>query len=183
LNRSTKGGRASTPASSTHSSHPIGSTAAVTRQQAQLGELRYALKHATLPFAFSTLVQAAALLAVARHCSSQPMLALSFVGILETSRSLKQRVERLLARPTPTRPQLGGSGWITILALALLVVPMGFSQRVVHTQQQLGIPDQHTAVLISEGRTVPGGSQRQRIVLITPTLIDPADRPVNPEPR
>jgi biopolymer transport protein ExbD len=58
------------------------------------------------------------------------MLALSFVGILESSRSLKQRVERLLTRPTPTRPQLGGSGWTTVLALALLVVPMGFSPRV-----------------------------------------------------
>jgi beta-lactamase regulating signal transducer with metallopeptidase domain len=73
----------------------------------------------------------AALLEVARHCSAQPMLALSFVGILESSRSLKQRVERLLTRPTPTHPTLGGSGWITVLALALLVVPMGFSPRVV----------------------------------------------------
>lgn len=72
----------------------------------------------------------AALLEVARHCSAEPMLALSFVGILESSRSLKQRVERLLTHPTPTRPQLGGSGWITVLALALLVVPMGFSRRV-----------------------------------------------------
>jgi len=72
----------------------------------------------------------AALLEVARHCSAEPMLALSFVGILESSRSLKQRVERLLTHPTPTRPQLGGSGWITVLALALIVVPMGFSPRV-----------------------------------------------------
>lgn len=72
----------------------------------------------------------AALVEVARHCSAQPMLALSFVGILESNRTLKQRVERLLTHPTPTRPQLGGSGWITILALALLVVPMGFSPRV-----------------------------------------------------
>jgi|GEM_PF-5023309 len=72
----------------------------------------------------------AALVEVARHCSAQPMLALSFVGILESNRTLKQRVERLLTHPTPTHPQLGGSGWITILALALLVVPMGFSPRV-----------------------------------------------------
>jgi beta-lactamase regulating signal transducer with metallopeptidase domain len=72
----------------------------------------------------------AALLEVARHCSAQPMLALSFVGILESSRSLKQRVERLLTRPTPTRPTLGGNGWITVLALALILVPMGFSRRV-----------------------------------------------------
>ncbi len=72
----------------------------------------------------------AALLEVARHCSAQPMLALSFVGILESSSTLKQRVERLLTRPTPVRPQLGGSGWVTVLALALLVVPMGFSRRV-----------------------------------------------------
>jgi beta-lactamase regulating signal transducer with metallopeptidase domain len=72
----------------------------------------------------------AALLEVARHCSAQPMLALSFVGIFESSGSLKQRVERLLTRPTATRPQLGGGGWITVLALALLVVPMGFSRRV-----------------------------------------------------
>jgi beta-lactamase regulating signal transducer with metallopeptidase domain len=72
----------------------------------------------------------AALVEVARHCSAQPLLALSFVGILESSRTLKQRVERLLTHPTPTRPHLGGRGWLTVLTLALLVVPMGFSRRV-----------------------------------------------------
>lgn len=100
----------------------------------------------------------AALLEVARHCSAQPMLALSFVGILESSRSLKQRVERLLTHPTPTRPQLGGSGWITILALALLVVPMGFSRRVLLVAANNPAPaDALAAPKLLQIECLPGG--------------------------
>lgn len=73
----------------------------------------------------------AALLEVARHCHAQSMLTLGFVGILESGRSIQQRIQSLLTQPTPTRTQLGTSGWATILALALLLLPMGFSRRVV----------------------------------------------------
>jgi beta-lactamase regulating signal transducer with metallopeptidase domain len=72
----------------------------------------------------------AALVAVARHCSARPMLALSFVGILESSRALKQRVESLLQYPVPTRTHLGKTGWAGVLILALVLLPMGFSPRV-----------------------------------------------------
>lgn len=72
----------------------------------------------------------AALVTVARHCSARPMLALSFVGIFESSRALQQRVEGLLQNPVPTRTHLGKTGWASLLALALLLLPMGFSRRI-----------------------------------------------------
>ncbi len=34
-----------------------------------------------------------------------------------------------------------------------------------------------------QGTPLPDGTRRRRILLITPTLIDPAGQPVNPEPR
>jgi beta-lactamase regulating signal transducer with metallopeptidase domain len=71
----------------------------------------------------------AALLEVARHCHAQSMLTLGFVGILGSGRSIHQRIQSLLTQPVPTRSQLGTSGWATILVLALLLLPMGFSRR------------------------------------------------------
>jgi hypothetical protein len=38
-------------------------------------------------------------------------------------------------------------------------------------------------VLIGQGTSLPDDTQRLRILLITPTLIDPAGQAVNPEPK
>ena len=72
----------------------------------------------------------ATLVEVARHCTARPLLALSFLGIFESRRALHARVVRLLNRPLPVRANLGWSGWVSLLAAALLALPMGFTRRV-----------------------------------------------------
>lgn len=66
------------------------------------------------------------LLEVARRCSAQPMLALSFLGIIESRRSLRFRLTRLLQAPLPRQPRLGWSGWAVLGLSALCALPMGF---------------------------------------------------------
>lgn len=70
------------------------------------------------------------LVEVARHCTARPALALSFVGILESRRALRGRIERLLNVPLPRRAGLGWSGWLTVVSAALLGLPMAFARRV-----------------------------------------------------
>lgn len=70
------------------------------------------------------------LVEVARHCTAHPVLALSFVGILESRRALRGRIERLLNVPLPRRAGLGWSGWLTVVCAALLGLPMAFARRV-----------------------------------------------------
>jgi beta-lactamase regulating signal transducer with metallopeptidase domain len=71
----------------------------------------------------------ATLVEVARHCLERPVPALSFVGILESRRDLRSRVERLLNSPLPRRAGLGWSGWIAFVAAALLALPMTMARR------------------------------------------------------
>jgi len=61
----------------------------------------------------------ATLVEVARHCASRPMLALNFLGIFESRRALRSRVDRLLHAPLPQRTSLGWSGWTTLLLAAI----------------------------------------------------------------
>lgn len=56
----------------------------------------------------------------------------------------------------------------------------GEAPQVAYTNME-GIPDQHTAVLIGKRTRLPDGTQSYRILMITPTLIDPAGNRVNPE--
>lgn len=72
----------------------------------------------------------ATLVEVARHCAARPMLALSFLGIFESRRALRSRVDRLLHAPLPQRASLGWSGWVTLVAAALIALPMAFNRRV-----------------------------------------------------
>lgn len=55
-------------------------------------------------------------------------------------------------------------------------------QQAVHTLQLQAIPDQHTVVLFERGTSLPDGPHRTRILLTTPTLVDPTGQAVNPEP-
>ncbi len=90
----------------------------------------------------STLVE------VARHCLVRPALALGFVGILESSRSLRQRVDRLLQSPPPERTNLGATGWLTVLAVGLVAMPMAFARRVEVVKNPVAAPTQYDAVLL-----------------------------------
>ena len=72
----------------------------------------------------------ATLVEVARHCAARPMIALSFLGIFESRRALRSRVDRLLHAPLPQRAGLGWSGWITLLVTAFVALPMAFNRRV-----------------------------------------------------
>ncbi|MBN9690437.1 MAG: M56 family metallopeptidase [Verrucomicrobia bacterium] len=72
----------------------------------------------------------ATLVEVARHCVSGPALTLSLMGILESRRALRNRVERLLVSPLPSRAHLGATGWITVICGAFLLMPMAFARRV-----------------------------------------------------
>jgi len=72
----------------------------------------------------------ATLVEVARHCAARPMLALSFLGIFESRRALRSRVNRLLHAPLPRRASLGWTGWLTLLVTALVALPMAFNRRV-----------------------------------------------------
>src|SRR5690606_31003899 len=69
------------------------------------------------------------LVKVARHCATRPMLALSFLGIFESRRTLRFRVKRLLNIDLPRSANLGWSGWITLVAAAFLVWPMAFHKK------------------------------------------------------
>lgn len=72
----------------------------------------------------------ATLVEVARHCASRPAVMLSLVGILESRRALRVRVERLLNSGVPRRAGLGWSGWLVVLVAALVTLPMAFARRV-----------------------------------------------------
>ncbi len=71
----------------------------------------------------------ATLVEVARHCARRPTLGLGFVGIIDSRRSLRARVDRLLHAPRPSRTHLGVSGWICVATTALLALPMAFVPR------------------------------------------------------
>ncbi len=69
----------------------------------------------------------AALVEVARQCLTRPQLALGFVGILESGRSIERRVRQLIENPVPTRSRLGASGWAVLCGISLVAIPMGFA--------------------------------------------------------
>ena len=70
------------------------------------------------------------LIAIARHCTASPALALSFIGILERPTGLGTRIKRLIEVPLPTRAELGISGWIAVAVAALVALPMAYARRV-----------------------------------------------------
>lgn len=70
------------------------------------------------------------LVEVARFCAARPTLSLGFVGILESRGSLRHRVLRLVNAPPARRTRLGWSGWMVVLLVAVLALPMAFARRV-----------------------------------------------------
>ena len=93
------------------------------RESAVDEEMMIALDHGDLTYP-------EALVAVARQCSSQPLQALSLLGILESPKRLEIRIRRLLEEPLPRTARLGWSGWLVVAITALSLLPMGFSRRV-----------------------------------------------------
>lgn len=75
------------------------------------------------PMAYPT-----ALVEVARQCLTRPQLALGFVGIFESGRSIEHRVRKLIENPVPTRIRLGASGWAALCGISLVAIPMGFAK-------------------------------------------------------
>jgi beta-lactamase regulating signal transducer with metallopeptidase domain len=72
----------------------------------------------------------ATLVAVARHCAVPPRMPMAFLGVLESGSRLEARVRRLLERPLPRSARLGWVGWVTVLVVGALFLPMGFARRV-----------------------------------------------------
>ena len=70
----------------------------------------------------------AALVEVARQCLTRPQLALGFVGIFESGRSIERRVRQLIENPVPTRTRLGAFGWAVLCGVSLVAIPMGFAR-------------------------------------------------------
>lgn len=70
------------------------------------------------------------LVEVARFCAARPTVSLGFVGILESRRSVRYRVLRLVNAPPARRTRLGWAGWIVVLLVAVLALPMAFARRV-----------------------------------------------------
>ncbi len=73
----------------------------------------------------------AALVQVARLVTQAPRFDIGLVGVVESARSLRSRITRLLENPSPSQTRLGLAGWSGILALGLLLLPMGFRPKVV----------------------------------------------------
>jgi beta-lactamase regulating signal transducer with metallopeptidase domain/tetratricopeptide (TPR) repeat protein len=70
------------------------------------------------------------LLQVARFALSRPALSLGFLGILEPSGGLKERILHILHRPHPTMARVGIRGLLLATVLALVAVPMGCRKNV-----------------------------------------------------
>jgi len=75
------------------------------------------------------------LLRVAKAAVGRPMLALGLMGILESGGALRRRVEVLLDDRPRRVPRLGWSGWLALLVLALVFLPMGEGPRSAHASE------------------------------------------------
>lgn len=73
----------------------------------------------------------AALVEVARFVTQGHRFDVGLVGIVESARTLRHRVTRLLENPSPTKTRLGPMGWGGIVAVGLLLLPMGFRPKVI----------------------------------------------------
>lgn len=72
-----------------------------------------------------------ALVQVARFVTQAPRFDVGLVGVVESTRSLRSRITRLLESPSPTHTRVGPAGWGGILTVGLLLLPMGFRPMIV----------------------------------------------------
>lgn len=84
-------------------------------------------------------VYAGVLVEVARFVVGTSRWQGGLVGVVESGRSLRKRVERLLSNPTPGSTRLGPCSWAAVLCLGLVLVPMGFRPRLVAEPPRAGV--------------------------------------------
>jgi beta-lactamase regulating signal transducer with metallopeptidase domain/HEAT repeat protein len=82
------------------------------------------------------------LVSVAKFSLQAPRLAFGFAGILESKSTLGARIRLMLHRPWPTSAKLGIPAAVVLLFLALVLLPLGSSNRLnpTYTDPREGVP-------------------------------------------
>ncbi len=88
-----------------------------------------------------------ALLDVAEMVHWRPNFSLGLIGIVESKKALERRIRHMLNRPLPKSSHLGVSGFVAIVVIGALLLPMG-----THAAQKDHIPS--TTKVNEEGRLV-----------------------------